>query len=301
MARKKYIKSMAVLLSTVILMCGCSGVRVDTEEIGEIAGKESLERVRGSFDYTEEELYADREGNDIYGVVYIPEGLETPAPTVIYSHGLGGSHQYGSQYAEALASKGYVVYCFDFCGGSPGSRSDGSPLDMSVFTEQKDLEAVIDLMQEQDYVDQENLFLLGTSQGGAVSAITAAEHPDEIRGLILLYPAFLVGDWARKLFEDKEDIPDTYYHMWMDVGRDYFEDVWDYDIYEEIGKYEKEVLILHGDEDNIVPISYSERALEVYPSVRLEIMEGAGHGFSGEDAEKAVNAMVRYLEEHYEA
>ena len=137
MARKKYIKSMAVLLSTVILMCGCSGVRVDTEEIGEIAGKESLERVRGSFDYTEEELYADREGNDIYGVVYIPEGLETPAPTVIYSHGLGGSHQYGSQYAEALASKGYVVYCFDFCGGSPGSRSDGSPLDMSVLRNRK--------------------------------------------------------------------------------------------------------------------------------------------------------------------
>lgn len=97
------------------------------------------------------------------------------------------------------------------------SKSDGSTLDMSVFTEQKDLEAVIDLMQAQDYVDQKNLFLMGTSQGGAVSAITASEHPDEIRGLILLYPAFLVGDWARKLFKNKDDIPDTYFHMWMDV------------------------------------------------------------------------------------
>lgn len=172
---------------------------------------------------------------------------------------------------------------------------------MSVFTEQKDLEAVIDLMQAQDYVDQKNFFLMGTSQGGAVSAITASEHPDEIRGLILLYPAFLVGDWARKLFKNKDDIPDTYFHMWMDVGHNYFEEVWDYDIYEEIEKYEKEVLIFHGDEDNIVPISYSERALKVYMSARFEIMEGAGHGFSGEDAEKAVNAMVRYLEEHYDS
>lgn len=269
-------------------MSGCSGSRVSTDK-------------RGSFDYTRKELHADRDGNDIYGVIYIPEDLETPAPTVIYSHGLGGSHQYGQQYAEALASKGYVVYCFDFCGGSPGSRSDGSTQDMSIFTEQEDLEAVIDLMQEQDYVDQGNLFLLGTSQGGAVSAMTASEHPDEIRGLILLYPAFLVGDWARKLFKDKDDIPDTYFHMWMDVGHDYFEDVWDYDIYEEIGKYEKEVLILHGDEDNIVPISYSERATEVYPSVQFKTMQGAGHGFSGEDAEKAIYYIETYLEEHYES
>lgn len=113
-----------------------------------------------------------------------------------------------------------------------------------------------------------------------------------------MYPAFLVGDWARKLFKNKDDIPDTYFHMWMDVGHNYFEAVWDYDIYEEIGKYEKEVLILHGDEDNIVPISYSERAAEVYPSVQFKTMKGAGHGFSGEDAEKAIFYMETYLEEH---
>ena len=44
-------------------------------------------------------------------------------------------------YAKALAKKGYAVYCFDFCGGSPGSRSSGSTLEMSIFTEQKDLAA----------------------------------------------------------------------------------------------------------------------------------------------------------------
>ena len=59
------------------------------------------------------------------------------------------------------------------------------PLEMSVFTEQADLEAVIAMIQELDYVDQDNLFLMGTSQAGAVSAITGAAHPQEIRGMIL--------------------------------------------------------------------------------------------------------------------
>ena len=40
-------------------------------------------------------------------------------------------------------NEGYLVYCFDFRGGSDSSRSKGSNLEMSVFTEQSDLEAVI--------------------------------------------------------------------------------------------------------------------------------------------------------------
>ncbi len=116
----------------------------------------------------------------------------------IFSHGFGGTHSVGAQYAEALAENGYVVYCFDFCGGSPSSRSDGSTLEMSIFTEQADLEAVISMMQELEYVDSNNLFLMGTSQGGAVSAITGAAHPDKIRGMVLLYPAFVLADQANE-------------------------------------------------------------------------------------------------------
>ncbi len=134
------------------------------------------------YDFETQEIYAQRGENRIYGVIYIPQGNEEKMPTVIFSHGFGGTHSVGTQYAEALAREGYVVYCFDFCGGSPDSRSDGSTLEMSLFTERDDLEAVIDMIQELDYVDSDNLFLMGTSQGGAVSAITAAANQEEIRG-----------------------------------------------------------------------------------------------------------------------
>ena len=138
-----------------------------------------------TYQYKEEELGVSRDGKEIYGVVYIPEGAGEKLPAVIYSHGFGGTHRAGADYARYLAQRAYVVYSFDFCGGAPGSRSDGSTLEMSIFTEQADLEAVMDMVQGLDYVDDDNLFLMGTSQGGVVSAITAAEHEDEVAGLTL--------------------------------------------------------------------------------------------------------------------
>ena len=150
-----------------------------------------------TYEYETQELYAQRDGNQIYGLLYIPKDAGKKMPAVIFSHGFGGNHQVGAEYAEVLAGKGYVVYCFDFCGGSSGSRSDGSTLEMSVFTEQADLEAVIRMMQEQSFVDNDNIFLMGTSMGGAVLAITAAAHEEEIQGAILLYPAFVMVDDAK--------------------------------------------------------------------------------------------------------
>lgn len=253
---------------------------------------------RSEYEYETQEMYARRGENQIYGVLYIPQNAGETMPAIIYSHGFGGSHRSGTQYAEAMAAKGYVVYCFDFCGGSPGSQSDGSTLEMSLFTKQADLEAVIEMIQGLDYVDSSNLFLMGTSQGGAVSAITAAKHVDEILGLVLLYPAFVLADNANERYQSPEEIPDTQFFMWMDVGRAYFEPLLGYDIYADIEAYDKDVLILHGDEDSIVPLSYSERAAEVYPSAQLEVLQGAGHGFSGENAQTAINLMTEYFQSH---
>lgn len=65
-----------------------------------------------------------------------------------------------------------MAYCFDFYGGCKGSKSGGSMLEMSIFTERDDLSAVIGHVKTLDVVDQENLFLLGESQGGCVAGIT---------------------------------------------------------------------------------------------------------------------------------
>lgn len=250
----------------------------NSREDGNGQSEDSMQRAdadQRDHEYVTQELMAERDGNQIYGVIYIPQDAGEQMPAVIFSHGFGGTHQVGDSYARALAQKGYVVYCFDFCGGAPGSRSEGSTLEMSVFTEKADLEAVMEMIQGLDYVDSRNLFLMGTSQSGAVSAITGADHIDEVRGLVLLYPAFVLADRANELFQSVEEIPDTCHFMWMDVGRAYFEPLIGYDIYADAARYDKDVLLLHGDQDSIVPLSYSERAVEVYPSSELKVISGA--------------------------
>lgn len=287
-----------------VLLSGCAQGDPTSSPAETFSNNPPIEEENGQtmetskYEYETKELYTKRDENQIYGLIYVPEDAGEKMPAVIFSHGFGGNYQVGTQYAEALVQKGYVVYCFDFCGGSPGSRSDGSTLDMSIFTERADLEAVIHMMQEQPFVDEENIFLMGTSQGGAVSAITAAANKEEIKGAILLYPAFVLVDRIKEQFETVEDIPDTYYLMWMTVGRTYAENLLDYDIYEAISTYDKDVLLIHGDADSIVPLSYSEKAVEVYDSARLEVLPGTGHGFSGSDAEQAVTWMLEYLEAH---
>lgn len=217
---------------------------------------------------------------------------------VIYAHGFGSSYRNGDQYARALAAQGYLVYCFDFRGGSESSRSEGSNLEMSVFTEQSDLEAVIAMMKERPDVDSRNIFLLGASQGGMVSAMTAADNADDIAGAVLLYPAFVLVDDARERFSSIDEAPESYRHLFMTVGRPYFEKLFDYDVYGHIQNYSKDILLIHGNGDGLAPLSYSERALEVYPSAELEVIPGTGHGFHGDAAQQAIDKMSEYFSQH---
>ena len=258
----------------------------------------STTKAAPAYEYEELELTAYRGDNMIYGLMYRPKNAGEKLPTVIHAHGFNSSYSSGIKYAVALAGKGYNVYTFDFCGGSEDSESDGSMLDMTVFSEKEDLEAVISMLRGLDYVDEENIFLLGASHGGLVSAITAAENKDIIKGMILLYPGFHIPDLMMLQFGNADGIPETFGFSGVTLGRGYAEEMMNYDVYGHIAAYDKDVLILHGDTDYIVPIEYSERALAVYPSAELEVISGSGHGFQGRHFDKAVDYITAYLENH---
>ena len=127
----------------------------------------------------------------IRGTEYRPNGEKLPI--AIVCHGFMANQQTVRQYTSVLAKIGYCAYCFDFCGGSvpPLGRSDGATTDMSVLTEVQDSEAVIRYAQSLPYTG-DTLLLMGCSQGGMVSALTAAKHPDAVDRLVLFYPAFCI-------------------------------------------------------------------------------------------------------------
>lgn len=110
---------------------------------------------------------------------------------------------------------------------------------MSVMTEVSDIEAVLEAAQGWEFADTDKIVLLGTSQGGITSAIVAARHANAVDGLILIYPAFLVSDAVHEKFDSLDEVPDVFPYEWITAGRPYVEDMWDYDVYEEIGNYQK--------------------------------------------------------------
>ena len=216
---------------------------------------------------------------DIYGMLYRPTGLKRRLPTVILSHGYAGNTANCTPYAERFAAHGFACYVFDFHGGGPASRSPGQMTEMSVLTEAADLDAVLSRVRELHCVDASRMFLWGESQGGFVSAYVAGRRPEAVRGLILFYPAFVLQDAIRAQYPNPADIPETAFVMDNWIGAVYARDALSFDIYEVMRGYRGDVLIVHGDADALVPLSYSERARDVYASAELRVIPGAPHGF----------------------
>lgn len=210
----------------------------------------------------------ERDGLTIRGTEYKPQGENLPI--AIVSHGFMAFQDTVRQYTEALAEMGYVAYCFDFCGGSVvKGKSDGKTTEMSVLTEVSDLETVIDYAKGQAYTDENHILLMGCSQGGFVSAITAAKGKHRIEKLILFYPALCIPDDARagKMMLAKFDpnnIPELVNCGPMKLGRCYVSDVIGMNPYEEIKDFAGDVLIVHGTKDDIVKLEYSQKAYETY-------------------------------------
>lgn len=205
--------------------------------------------------------------NNIYGQFYYPEDFDETKtyPVIIMSHGIGSTSQMveRAKWPEKAAQDRYVVYTFDFCGGSLNGNSDVDFMDMTVMTEKEDLSAVMDFVKTKDYVDQDHLFLLGQSQGGLVSALTAADRKDDVAAMILIYPAFCIADNAREMYDSAYDIPEDRAEMPVGtVGSEYVKTVYDLDVYGTISAYDGDVMIIHGINDSLVPYSYSEKAIE---------------------------------------
>ena len=232
----------------------------------------------------------------IYGELLLPQGVSGKLPTVIVSHGLGSSGANAKGLVGmSLAMSGFAVYCFDFFGGGRHSKSGGKMWKMTVFTEKADLEAVIGKIKTLDTTDTDKLFLLGESQGGFVTAITAAEHP-EVKAVILYYPALCIPEDARKRHGAKENIPEREHLGPNQLGRLYSESVWDYDVFSVIGAFKGPVLIVHGDNDKVVDISYGRRAAETHEHAEFVCLPGEIHGFTGEGREKAAQLSYDFLQ-----
>lgn len=250
-------------------------------------------------EFTMKEIFIKKNGKNIYGRFYNSENDDFKSkngkPLVILSHGFGGSYKNTEGYAIDFAKNGISAFSYDFVGGGKESKSGNDTSKMSVLTEASDLSDVLDFFQNYDGIDKNRIFLLGESQGGFVSTYVAAKRPSDIAGLIALYPAYVLQDDSKKRNPNPEKGNETTNFWGITLGKIYDVDAQSFDIYDMMKNYNKKGLLIHGTEDSVVPISYSERAAKTFPDANLIIIKGANHGFWGEAYKTASENAIKFV------
>ena len=264
-----------IISAVVFGLCGCS-VRVDapSEPPAEPEVAEDPQEPEASYEQAEEaepsEKEADVEGDDemgsvselefyrdgkkIYGKLYMPAG-NGPFTTVILAHGYAANLSMMEGYAQSFAEHGIAACAFDFIGGGNDIKSDGTTSEMSVLTEADDMSAVLDGILAMDKVDKDNVFLMGGSQGGFVATYVAAKRPSDVKGMIALYPAYVLQDDAKQRTDNGTNMTESYNFMGLDIGRKYDEAAMSFDIYDVMKDYDGKALLVHGTNDTVAPYS----------------------------------------------
>lgn len=234
----------------------------------------------------------------LWGQLYLPEVDEESEkiPLVIFCHGLGGSSDDMVPYASLLAQRGYAGYVFDFTGGSPSSRSGGNFHDMGLSTEINDLKAVYTNLCALPRFSK--IYLAGHSQGSVVAAM-AARDLRPIDGLILLSPAFVMNEAFRERFPEVEDIPAEMTLFQLRVGRRYITEAWMAEFDPVYQAYDGPVLIIHGSDDTVVPLSYAINAAKAYADALLVILPNVRHTFKRKEILTCVNLIDGFLTNHF--
>lgn len=237
---------------------------------------------------TEKEFECMSEGEPVRGRLFLPAEARGAA---VFSHGFNGTGAEFYAHARAFARAGYASAVFDFRGGSPRSASGGSLSSMSVLSEKADLLAVLEYLRSLGF---SSFVLAGESLGGTVSVLVAAERED-VSDLVLYFPAFCFADDVRACFSCKKLIGQGRNVLGVRMTAKYSADAWDTDVYAAMRKFSGNVLIIHGTEDEVVPLCYSRRAAEVFARAKLLPVRGAKHGFSPFVAHAALRESLAFL------
>jgi hypothetical protein len=118
--------------------------------------------------------------------------------------------------------------------------------------------------------------------GGAVSILTAPIKKDKIAGIILLYPAIIMGEVTRKMFPD-DNYPEVFENFLnvegLNLSRMFFEDSVRADFFGSIASFDKPVFVSTGDNDMLIPVESIENAIKLFPNATIHVISGAPHGY----------------------
>ena len=189
------------------------------------------------------------------GARVVGDILEGRSPAYTFLHGFGAGRDGIKSRAifRHAHRRGHAAARFDFRGHG---GSSGQPNGVTIRELIADANVVLDRVGR--------TILMGSSLGGLIAAFTAAAQPERIDGLALLAPALgFVPDLAQHLDEEgylpsRERPPDPLQQRVLDDARSL--DDWSLPQH-----LTMPVFIAHGHQDDIVPVSMSQKFFDAIP------------------------------------
>jgi fermentation-respiration switch protein FrsA (DUF1100 family) len=239
------------------------------------------------------------DGIAIVGQFYLPSN-NISCPVVCLCHGIpsGNPPDPGDGGYPALAEKicrdGFAVLIFNF----RGTGDSGGNLDILGWT--RDLQAAIDYLWSLADIDKSRLSLVGFSAGAAIS-VYVASRDERVSGVAACacpadFSLFSERDEPQAIvdrFRNIGAIRDADFPSSAEAWLDDFEPVTP--VKHIAGIAPRPLLLVHGSQDETVPISHAHRLYEkAGEPKRLVIIDGAGHRLRQDD--RAVDTVMDWLE-----
>ena len=227
------------------------------------------------------EFYITSDGIKLHAKLDKPAGSDK-CPLCVLIHGFTGhmeeDHIIAAQ--KAMNDAGVAVLRVEMYGHG---KSDGEFPKHTLYKWVSNAADVIRYAKTLDFVT--NLYLSGHSQGGLLTMLIGGMFADDLKAILPLSPAWSIPDGARKgdmlgLKFDPKHIPTQIgCDQWFLYG-DYIRVAQTMHVEDEIARFERPVIIIHGDEDDVIPYVWAEKANALYKNATLVPIHGDDHCFT---------------------
>ena len=240
-------------------------------------------------------------------------GRGSPRPAVIVVHGFKGFKDWGlwPALADRLARAGFSAVTLNLSGSGVDDTGEFVYPDRfghnTFSAELQDLRRVTDALGagELGVAPPTGLGLLGHSRGGGTAILHTATDP-RIRALVTWAAIFTVDRWpaaqraawrAAGVSEVKNMRTGQVLPQYTDVLDDIEHNAAALDIQSAAARIVVPWIIVHGTEDDAVPLAEGERLAAAAPRARFLAIEGAGHTFGAAHPWRGAPAELERLED----
>ncbi|MEJ0021659.1 MAG: alpha/beta fold hydrolase [Candidatus Doudnabacteria bacterium] len=222
------------------------------------------------------------------GTMTMPRGTNE-VNIVLLLHGWKSNRQgaRNSMLATKLAQEGIGSLSFDFRGHGD---SEGDIRQISVSTEAEDVAAACAYLVTNPRVNPRGIGIVGASIGASAALLAMAYHPAAFRCGVLISPRLDFSEVRQDMYSFDGPNGRVENRIMLPVGKGI-------DFYAEAGHIKCPVMIIHGENDESIPLEQSKKLIGLYPKMELMVISGGNHRLDAH-VPKVVSYTTDFLVDH---